>query len=196
MISLKKLRSFSLAIFALCFMSLTTEAVAAKCPCKNQLIYRTDAIQQGESLLSKFTLDFSAAVNQIDPATQEALVLALTNNLTTPFSITYINGLVTLTATDFNSLLALVQTFSTQSTISSNLLGSITVSNYTRICKGMRSLDFQYLSYNVTTDSPTIPSILEISLGAARVVEISCDVFKIASSTLTTINSVNFAPVF
>lgn len=189
MISLKNLRSLSLAVFALCFMSFTSEALAQRCPCKNELIYRTDAIAQSENLIGRFSLLFAAAVNAPDLATQEALVLELTTILTTPFTITFnISPMTTLVATDYASLLNLVQIYSAQSDVFSNLIGSISLQNYTKICRGLRNLDFNYLSYSISTATPG--SSIIVSTGDVHIVEVSCDEFRIQSGTLTTINNV------
>ena len=187
MISLKKLRSLSVAIFAICFISFTNVAIA-KCPCKNELIYRTDAIQQSTNLVGTFALDFSAAVSETDPTTQANLVLELTGLLTAPFSITIDTGSTILTATDYNSLLAIVQGFSSATTFNSNLIGNFSVLDYTKICHGLRTVNLQALSYIII--SPTQgPSELAVSLNQFNLVETSCDVFKIQSFTVTVINA-------
>lgn len=190
MISLKKLHSLSLATFALCFMSFTTEAAAHQnCPKKAELIYRTDAIVQSQSLVGKFMMGFTAAVNAPDLTTQQALVLELTDLLTDTFTVKYnleFNSIkFTLTATDYDSLLIVVQTFARQSKLTTNLTGNFNVDNYTSASHHLRNLDLNFQSYGVSTNA--VGTTVSAFNGNTHIVEVSCDEFKIETITSSVI---------
>lgn len=126
MISLRKLGlSFSLLTMCLGFIN-TVEAAS---PSKNEILLRTDAVQQSINLAGTFALDFAAAVNA-GPLDQPALIAGLTELLTTPFTITIVDGLTTTIATDLASLTALVQGQSSALSFQSNLVGSFSLTNY------------------------------------------------------------------
>jgi hypothetical protein len=189
MISLRKL-GLSFSLLTMCFGFINT--VEGASPSKNEILLRTDAVQQSINLAGTFALDFAAAVNAA-PLDQPALILALTESLTTPFTITIVNGLVTTTATDLTSLTALVQGTSAIYAFQSNLVGSFSLTSYVRSACRCRTVGLAALSYTITTSADTItpPSII-IASNQYTIVESPADVFKIQSLSSTVLNSLPF----
>jgi hypothetical protein len=201
-ISLKKLSLYSLSLLTLCCMSVASQAQAAETNLEDAGVRsrsssherscngfrRTEAIVESTNIINTFVLRFSAAVRAPTGSQEQIdLVRLLQQTLTRQFSITFVIGGVALpSATDFNSLLALVQSQSSTSTFDASLNGNLSLESL--VCNRRRTLQFQGLQYVVQTPLSG-PSILLPALDQWTVVETRCRGFRIKALVATAIST-------
>lgn len=147
------------------------------------------AVQYATSLVGKFALKFSAAARETDPVQQALLVRSLQRTLTKHFLIEFvINGNVISTATDYATLMALIQSESAGSVFDAIMVGNITVRKYTEKKNCRRTISLDALQYDVQTQ-PIIAgvqqSILIPALDQFTIVEPKCNEFRIKKLVVT-----------
>jgi uncharacterized protein with HEPN domain len=153
---------------------------------KNRLL-RTEAIQESINIIGTASLRFSAAVREQNPVVQEQLVLQLRETLAEEFFVELNIGMVTLSANDFNSLLAVIQALSAQLSFESTLVGNFSVVDYKRDCHCRRSVNLQSLEYIIQTQVVGGQSLLMPALDQWEIVETDCNEFKVKKLVATTI---------
>jgi hypothetical protein len=205
MLSLRKLSLFSLSMLTLCFVGIINDAQAAvsaienavlraKRPSRGLSLRDTQALVLSNNEINTFVLRFSAAVRagaqpNPDPVLQRQLVCELRQTLAKEFSITLIfTPTIQLTATDFNSLLALIQQLSANITYDSSLTANLSLESITRNDRGLRTLQIQGLEYVVQTPVSG-PSTLIPALDQYTVVETRHGIFKIQTLVATVISA-------
>jgi hypothetical protein len=161
-ISLKKLSLFTLSLLTLCCMGAANEAQAGEPATETPSLrsksssvngfQRTEAIVESTNIINTFVLRFPAAVRAPTGSQEQIdLVRRLQETLTKNFSLTFIIGGVTSTATDFDSLLALVQSESTVTTFDTALSGNLSLERFCKNRLGRRTVQMQGLHYSVQT---------------------------------------------
>lgn len=190
---LKKFGLCSASFFAMMMMSsfVTLEASPENCKHKDKTrsFLKTNAIQEGINAINTFTLNFSAAIRQTNPTLQAAEVQAIVDSLANPFSITIIDPTIplTVTATDYNSLLTIVQSYSSTLSFDVALVGNHSLTNYEMNCRGHRTLNIQALDYIIQTANVGGASTLVSALDNYVITEVDCGSFKIQSLVETVI---------
>lgn len=146
---------------------------------------KVEATQASLDAISSFALRFSEAVRENgNQAKQRLLVKALEEILAKSYKLKVFFAGVELIATNFDSLLQLVQTISSQVFFDSRLIGNFSVKKYKMFRKASRYLELDALAYVIQKLNPsgfpaTEPSISAISKEKYTVVEEKGNVFKI-----------------
>lgn len=131
-------------------------ALRAQQPPKSMGLRDAEALTLSKNVINKYILLYAAAGragNQPhpDPVLQRKLVCEVRQLLTKQFSITVIHPNEQRTATDFNSLLELIQLNTPSLTFNSGLQGNLSLESITRDGRGRRVLQIQGLRYTLAT---------------------------------------------
>ena len=186
----KKLRLYSLSLLSFCLLGLSTPVEAASQIADHpsqevtiksythDLLLRTDAVQEGINVVNTFILRFYAAVRATTGSPEQlALAQEVLQTLTPVFSIVFSDGSSQLVATDFASLLTIIETFSSSTTFESSLIGNFSVENYCKDRHGNRSVLFEALEY-VVEAAISGPNVLIPALDQISVIETDWRVFQ------------------